>query len=124
VKGTKQIIDFLKSVVLSGFVLLFLSSGVGAKENSYLDRNPQGTTHLSLATTDLYSLVSGTERFFENVQRVPTSPSKINFGDYLSVVNLTESNRSHLLTRNITFARHKVLPFQSHDIVYPFHSFW
>jgi len=121
VKSIKRIIDFLKSVVLSGFILLFLSSGVGAKENSYLNKYPQRTTHVSLAATDLYILVTGAERFFENIQRVPTS---ISFGDYLSVAHLAESNRSHLLTKNITFASYKVLPFQSHDIIYPFHSFW
>ncbi|MFZ1807831.1 MAG: hypothetical protein WAU36_11435 [Cyclobacteriaceae bacterium] len=123
-KSVRQLNDLLKSLVLSGFILLFLSGGAGKNDRSILSTDLQGASHLSIATTDLYSLTTDTERFFENIQRIPSSPSKISFGDYLSVVNLTESKRSHLLTKDIILARYRELLFQSHDIAFPFHSFW
>ncbi|MBX2943081.1 MAG: hypothetical protein KF860_12125, partial [Cyclobacteriaceae bacterium] len=88
VKSVKNIYDILRSVILSGFILLFLIGGIGVNDNSSLRRDTHGATLVSSSTTDLYSFATSTERCFENLQRVPSSPSKASFGDYLSVAYL------------------------------------
>ncbi|MEP2669489.1 MAG: hypothetical protein ABJH04_10865 [Cyclobacteriaceae bacterium] len=121
----KQAGQIFKSIVLSGFILLILSGSVAAGNDAALATNSHQSTHISLAATDLLSLTTNTERFFEeNIQRLLSAPSKLSFGAYLAVVSTTESYRSHLLTKCIACTRFMVPRFDQQDIVFPFHHFW
>jgi len=111
-------------MVLSGFIVLLLSGGIVADNSGYSHTNANNTPHFSLVATDLFSLTASAERFFENGQRILSEPARVSFGDYLSVVHLTETTRNHLLTKNIAYARYMVPRFDLQDIVFPFHHFW
>ncbi|MEQ8364801.1 MAG: hypothetical protein RIF39_13435 [Cyclobacteriaceae bacterium] len=123
-KRVRQAGQFLKSIVLSGCILLILNGSIAAGSDAFTVRDSHPSTHLSLAATDLLSLANNAERFFEdNIQRLLAAPSKLSFSDYLAVVNVAESCKSHLLTKCIAHSRHNVPRFNQQDIVFPFHHF-
>lgn len=123
VRVVKQILQFAKPVVLFAIISLLLIGRVSTAD-TYFSKDSPHSTQIVLASTDLLSLTNATERFFENIQRVLSAPSKLGFDDYLDVVDHIESRRDHLLKKRMAFTRCLVARFNAQDIVFPFHHFW